>query len=68
MITKNEMRGFSSSLKIYEAAKCVRLCCVCMVCLSGELSQTLLQREWLDSKGQKEKGAQFNDMIQTLLK
>ena len=56
---------------------CVYTClclCVCVlqvnVCVhvTGYLSQMLLQREWLDSKGQREKGAVCNEMLQTLIK
>ena len=48
--------------------------CVCVlqvnVCVhvTGYLSQMLLQREWLDGKGQREKGAVCNEMLQTLIK
>ncbi|KAL8611263.1 hypothetical protein ACOMHN_013694 [Nucella lapillus] len=34
----------------------------------AELSHKLLQREWLDGKGQREKGAACNEMVQTLIK
>ncbi|KAK7101914.1 hypothetical protein V1264_020222 [Littorina saxatilis] len=34
----------------------------------AEMSQKMLQREWLDSKGQREKGAVCNEMLQTLVK
>ncbi|XP_076469253.1 Fanconi anemia group D2 protein-like isoform X2 [Babylonia areolata] len=34
----------------------------------AELSHQLLKREWLDGKGQREKGAACNEMLQTLVK